>query len=101
MAFLRYREHVARNALAQAGKKGRRVVAAFIATAFAQNDADAAKSQLRKVTGQLRITLLKRAAPWTRPRPTCWLHGLPGSPPHQAALGRSARASQRRDQAAY
>jgi putative transposase len=41
--------HFARNALAHAGKNGRRVVAAFIATAFAQNDAEAAKSQWRKV----------------------------------------------------
>ena len=49
--------HFARNALAYAGKNGRRVVAAFIATAFAQNDAEAAKSQWRKVADQLRPTL--------------------------------------------
>lgn len=30
-----------RNALAHAGKSGRRVVSAFIATAFAQDDAEA------------------------------------------------------------
>jgi transposase-like protein len=52
----------ARNALAYAGKNGRRVVAAFIATAFAQNDADAAKLQWRKVADQLRPTLPKLAA---------------------------------------
>ena len=34
-----------RNALAHAGRQGRRVVSAFIATAFAQDDADAAKTQ--------------------------------------------------------
>ena len=34
--------HFMRNALAHAGKSGRRVVAAFIATAFAQDDAEAA-----------------------------------------------------------
>jgi hypothetical protein len=59
----------------RAGKNGRRVVAAFIATgvpsppkaglgwatAFAQNDADAAKSQWRKVADQLRPTLPKLA----------------------------------------
>jgi transposase-like protein len=58
----RCRVHFARNALAHAGKSGRRVVAAFIATAFAQNDADAAKSQWRKVADQLRPTLPKLAA---------------------------------------
>ena len=54
--------HFARNALAYAGKNGRRVVAAFIATAFAQNDAKAAKSQWRKVADQLRPTVPKLAA---------------------------------------
>jgi hypothetical protein len=34
-----------RNALTRAGKSGRRVVSAFIATAFAQDDAEAAKTQ--------------------------------------------------------
>ena len=34
-----------RNALAHAGKSGRRVVFAFIATAFAQNDAEAARGK--------------------------------------------------------
>jgi putative transposase len=58
----RCRVHFARNALAHAGKSGRRVVAAFIATAFAQNDADAAKSQWRKVADQLRPTLPRLAA---------------------------------------
>jgi putative transposase len=55
----RCRVHFARNALAHAGRSGRRVVAAFIATAFAQNDAEAAKSQWRKVADQLRPTLPK------------------------------------------
>src|SRR6188474_3475543 len=36
----RCRVHFMRNALAHAGKSGRRVVSAFIATAFAQDDAD-------------------------------------------------------------
>jgi putative transposase len=57
----RCRVHFVRNVLAHAGKNGRRVVAAFIATAFAQNDADAAKSQWRKVADQLRSTLPKLA----------------------------------------
>jgi putative transposase len=41
----RCRVHFMRNALAHAGKSGRRVVSAFIATAFAQDDAEAATAQ--------------------------------------------------------
>jgi len=50
----RCRVHFMRNALAHAGKSGRRVVSAFVATAFAQNDADAARAQWRRVADQLR-----------------------------------------------
>ncbi len=46
-SWQRCRVHFARNALAYAGKNGRRVVAAFIATAFARNDAETAKAQWR------------------------------------------------------
>ena len=53
----RCRVHFMRNALAHAGKGGRRVVSAFIATAFAQDDAEAAKTQWRKVADQLRPKL--------------------------------------------
>src|SRR5882762_10163345 len=42
-----------RNVLAHAGKQGRRVVAAFIATAFAQEDAEMARLQWRQVADQL------------------------------------------------
>jgi len=55
------RVHFMRNALAHAGKSGRRVVSAFIATAFAQDDAEAAKSQWRRVADQLRPKLPKLA----------------------------------------
>jgi transposase-like protein len=48
--------------LAHAGKSGRRVVSAFIATAFAQDDAVAAKAQWRRVADQLRPKLPKLAA---------------------------------------
>ena len=48
-----------RNALAHAGKSSRRVVSAFIATAFAQDSADAAKTQWRRVADQLRPKLPK------------------------------------------
>lgn len=51
-----------RNVLAHAGKSGRRVVSAFIATAFAQDDAEAAKAQWRKVADQLRPKVPKLAA---------------------------------------
>jgi putative transposase len=61
-SWQRCRVHFARNALAYAGRNGRRVVAAFIATAFAQNDAEAAKSQWRKIADQLRPTLPKLSA---------------------------------------
>ena len=57
----RCRVHFSRNALAHAGKSGRRVVAAFIATAFAQETAEAAKVQWRKVADQLRPTVPKLA----------------------------------------
>ena len=50
-----------RNALAHAGKSGRRVVSAFIATAFAQDDAETARAQWRKVADQLRPKLPKLA----------------------------------------
>lgn len=50
-----------RNALAHAGESGRRVVSAFIATAFAQNDAEAATQQWRRIADQLRPKLPKLA----------------------------------------
>ena len=58
----RCRVHFMRNALAHAGKSGRRVVSAFVATAFAQNDAESAKQQWRRVADQLRPKLPKLAA---------------------------------------
>jgi putative transposase len=58
----RCRVHFMRNALAHAGKSGRRVVAAFIATAFAQDDAASAKAQWRQVADQVRPKLPKLAA---------------------------------------
>jgi len=55
----RCRVHTMRNALAHAGKSSRRVVSAFMATAFAQDSAEAAKTQWRKVADQLRSKLPK------------------------------------------
>ena len=51
----RCRVHTMRNALAHAGKSSRRVVSAFIATAFAQDSAEAAKTQWRRVADQPRL----------------------------------------------
>jgi transposase-like protein len=58
----RCRVHFMRNVLAHAGRQGRRVVSAFIATAFAQDDAEAARTQWRKIADQLRPKLPKLAA---------------------------------------
>ena len=58
----RCRVHFMRNALAHAGKSGRRVVSAFIATAFAQEDAQAARDQWRRIADQLRGSVPKLAA---------------------------------------
>ena len=57
----RCRVHFMRNALAHAGRSGRRVVSAFIATAFAQDDARQAKAQWRRVADQLRPKVPKLA----------------------------------------
>ena len=57
----RCRVHFARNLLAHAGRQGRRVVSAFVATAFAQEDADSAKVQWRQVADQLRPKVPKLA----------------------------------------
>src|SRR6187431_3051648 len=57
----RCRVHFMRNVLAHAGKSGRRVVSAFVATAFAQNDATSAKQQWRRVADQLRPKVPKLA----------------------------------------
>jgi len=58
----RCRVHFMRNVLAHAGRQGRRVVAAFIGTAFVQDDAEAASKQWRAVADQLRAKVPKLAA---------------------------------------
>ncbi|GJE67365.1 IS256 family transposase ISMtsp13 [Methylorubrum aminovorans] len=57
----RCRVHFMRNVLAHDGRSGRRVVSAFIATAFAQDDAEAARQQWRRVADQLRPKVPKLA----------------------------------------
>ena len=57
----RCRVHFMRNVLAHAGKSGRRVVSAFIGTAFAQETAEAARTQWRAVADQIRPKVPKLA----------------------------------------
>src|SRR4029078_12265729 len=58
----RCRMHFMRNVLAHAGKSGRRVVSAFIATAFAQETPEAARTPWRAVADQIRPKVPKLAA---------------------------------------
>jgi transposase-like protein len=58
----RCRVHFMRNVMAHAGKSGRRVVSAFMSAAFAQDDAETASAQWRRVADQLRPKLPKLAA---------------------------------------
>jgi len=61
-SWQRCRVHFMRNVLAHAGRQGRRVVAAFIGTAFVQDDAEAASKQWRALADQLRPKVPKLAA---------------------------------------
>ena len=101
-SWQRCRVHFMRNALAHAGRSGRRVVSAFIATAFAQDHADAARAQWRqgRRPGPAQAAEARRPARrgrGGRPR----LHELPQGAPRQDPLDQSARARQRRGQAAH
>jgi putative transposase len=58
----RCRVHMMRNLLAHAGRQGRGVVAAFVGTAFVQEDAATARAQWRQVADQLRPKAAKLAA---------------------------------------
>jgi transposase-like protein len=58
----RCRVHFMRNVMAHAGKSGRAMVSAFIGTAFAQDTAQAAKTQWRSIADQLRPKLPKLAS---------------------------------------
>lgn len=84
-SWQRCRVHFMRNALAHAGKSGRRVVSAFIATAFAQDDAAAASKQWRTVADQLRPKLPRLAALMDEAEPDVLAYmGFPA--PHRAKL---------------
>ena len=58
----RCRVHFMRNAMAHAGKTQRRIVAAWVGTAFAQNDAATARKQWRHVADELRPRVSKLAS---------------------------------------
>jgi putative transposase len=58
----RCRVHFMRNALAYAGKTQRRIVSAWIGTAFAQDNAAAARKQWREVADQARPRVPRLAA---------------------------------------
>ena len=58
----RCRVHFMRNAMAHAGKTQRRIVSAWIGTAFAEADAPRAKEQWRSVADQLRSRVPRLAA---------------------------------------
>jgi transposase-like protein len=98
----RCRVHFMRNALAHAGKTQRRIVSAWIGTAFAQDDAEAARKQWRQVADQARPRISRLAGLMDgRRRSRCaGLHGLPGTTSHQDTQHQSTRTAQRRDQAA-
>jgi transposase-like protein len=81
----RCRVHFMRNALAHAGRSGRRVVSAFIATAFAQNDAEAATGQWRRVADQLKPKVPKLAALMDQAEPDVLAY-MSFPPQHRAKL---------------
>jgi transposase-like protein len=91
--------HFIRNVLAHAGKSGRRVVAAFIATAFAQETAEAASAQWRAVADQIRPKVPKLASIMDEAEHDVLAYmTFPQGASGQAALDQSDRAHQRRDQ---
>jgi transposase-like protein len=57
----RCRVHFMRNAMAYAGRTQRRIVSAWVGTAFAQDDAEAARAQWRHVADELRPRVPKLA----------------------------------------
>lgn len=63
----RCRVHFMRNVLAHTGKSGRRVCSAFIATAFAQNDAKAAGRQWRHMPTRSATNCPSSPRSWVRP----------------------------------
>ena len=98
----RCRVHFARNLLAHAGRQGRRVVSAFVATAFAQEDADSAKVQWRQVADQLRPKVPKLAVLMDEAEHDvlAYMHFPQGAPP-EIALHKPYRTAPCRGQAPH
>lgn len=67
----RCRVHFMRNVLAHAGKSGRRVASAFIATAFAQETAEAASTNGAPLPTRSGRRCPSSPPSWTMPSPTC------------------------------
>jgi len=86
-----------RNVLAHAGKSGRRVVSAFIATAFAQETPEAASLQWRAVADQIRPKVPKLATIMDEAEPDVLVYMTFEGTSCQAPLDKSNRAPQRRD----
>lgn len=96
----RHNVHFMRNVRAHAGKSGRRVVSAFIATAFAQETPEAASVQWRAVADQIRPKVPKLATIMHDAEPDVLAY-LTFPKEHRAKLHSIDRAPQRRDQAAH
>jgi putative transposase len=69
-SWQRWRVHFMRNVLAHAGRNHRRLVSAWIATSFAETDAEAARKQWRSVADQIRprVPKLSTRKRWRRTR---------------------------------
>src|SRR6476620_5179183 len=91
----RCRVHFMRNVLAHAGRSGRRVVSAFIATALGARAVASRRRSAPSQGAQARCPDGRGRARRAR------LHELPDTAPRQAAFHQPARASQRRDQATH
>ena len=61
------RVYFMQNALAYAGKSQRRIVSAWVGTAFAQDDAAAARKQWREVADQARLRMCQALSPGKTP----------------------------------
>ena len=90
----RCRVHFMRNALAHAGKSGRQVVSALIATAFAQADAEAASTAMAPRRRPVPCQDAQAVRPHGQRRGGCaGLHDVPGRAPNQTTLDQSARTA--------
>jgi putative transposase len=81
----RCRVHFMRNALAYAGKTQRRIVSAWVGTAFAQDDAAAARKQWRDVADQVRPRVPRLAGLMDTAEPDVLAY-MAFPPPHRAKL---------------